>query len=586
MEGLAVIDKTDETGFGSSKNFFDKWGFYISKGCYWYTEFKGRKMNEIRISNFEMKILYHLNDSSNNTRRIIKIQRENGEVHLKEVYSGEMSNDKFEVILKSTGCTFKGNAFQLKSIFEYLMQSEVSARAVENLGYQDEFGIYAFADAIINDRNQVLRADNLGIVRDKDKFYYLPAFSGSNIDNDFYSFERNYAYKAGDIDFTSWAGLVYQTFGINGAIGISYVIACLFRDIIFTELRFFPFVFLFGQYGTGKTSFIESILSLLGSFTIGTDLSNVTTSGLSRETSQRINSVFYFKEFTIKNAEIANPFILNAYDGSGRTIGEKTTTNKTKKFLPQSGAFFDGNYLPIQKDAVFSRLIVLKFEENNFSAIQKEFFNTLKEQKEKGLSQIVKEILQHRRHFEARLRQVFKKHLRDLDNMTEYNAIQSRLKNHTALLISVYDVMSEVICFPFGAHELIRSVISYMESQYEMLEEIKDITNFWKAAETSANKGLLVEGKDYVKEKSSIFIKYDPLYTSYLRYCNENQLNKVDKTSLKELLTAKSNRSFIPNTQKSRKSKATMKYGFGSCYEFSITEHPDGLLIDRLEIKL
>lgn len=574
------------------REFFEYWGFYISRGCYWFTEFRGKKSNEIRISNFIMEILYHLNDSSNNTKRIIKIQKDSGEIFLKEVYSNEMSNEKFEIILKSVGCTFKGSSYQLKSIFEYLMKEEITAKSFESLGYQKEYDCYAFADGIVNKENDFLKINDLGIVSDKGNLFYLPAFSFANIENDSYSHERHFAYKSGKVNFTEWSDLVYKTFGIDGAIGISYVIAALFRDIVFNDLKFFPFVFLFGQYGTGKTSYIESILSLFGTETIGTALYNVTTSGLSREMSQRVNSIFYYKEFTVQNAEIANPFILNAYDGSGRTIGENSTSNKTKKFLPKSGAFFDGNYLPVQKDAVFSRLIMLVFEENKFSSEQKRNFNLLSAEKEKGLCQIVKEILAHRDFFKEHFKSTYKKNISELDEIKEFNDIPSRLKNHASLIISVYEVMQGCLTFPYGSDELILKMTSYMQDQTFMLDEIKDISNFWKAAEYAKNKGSIIEGTDYIKDKTpledngNIFIKYDIFYSQYVKYCNENQLNKVDKISLKQLLTSKVNESFVPNQQKSRKTKAVIKYGLGSSYQFIFSENESGIIIDKLELNL
>lgn len=573
------------------REFYDYWGFYISKGVYWCTEQKGKKSNEVRISNFIMEILYHLNDGTNNTKRIIKLQKDNGDIFLKEVLSNEMTPDKFEVILKSSGCTFKGSSFQLKSIFEFLMKNEIDAKTINSLGYQKELNIYAFADSIINKKNELLKINELGIIKNNDNLYYLPAFSKANLDNDYFSYDRNFAYKQGNLDFSEWSKLVYETFGINGAIGINYAIACIFRDIIFNELKFFPFLFLFGQYGTGKTSYIESVLHLFGSHTIGTPLSNVTVSALSRETSQRINSLFYYKEFTVENSGVANPFILNAYDGSGRTIGEKSTDNKTKKFLPQSGIVFDGNYLPIQKDSVFSRLILLMFEENKFTEKQKNSFRDLAQNIEKGLNQVLKEILSFRKHFEENFKNNYKEMLRQIDELQDYKDVPSRLKNHSALIISIYETLKEKIKFPYQPENLVKSVIDYMSEQNYMLDEIKDISNFWKAAEYFVNKGILIENKDFIKEQifdleGNIFIKYDAFHTCYVKYCNENQLNRVDKISLKTLLTSKVNKSFVPHEQKSRKGKAIIKYKFGSCYQFCFTNSCNNIIINNLELNI
>ena len=571
------------------KTFEKYWSFFIKDGVYWFTEYKGKKMNNIRISNFVMSVLYHLNDGTNNTKRIIKIQKSNGQIFIKEVYSNEMTNEKFETILKSVSCTFKGSSHHLKSIFEYLMQTETTAKSIESLGYQKESGVYAFADCVINKDNELLKVNDLGIIQNKEEIYYLPAFSFANIDNDYYSHDRNFKYIEGKADFKEWSALLYKTFGINGAIGISYAIASIFRDIVFNELKYFPFPFLFGQFGTGKTSYIESILHLFGGHTIGTPLSNVTVSAMSRETSQRINSLFYYKEFTIDNAENANPFILNAYDGSGRTIGEKSTDNKTKKFLPQSGIFFDGNYLPIQKDAVFSRLILLMFEENRFTQEQRQSFSDLAICKEGGLCQVTKEILKHRSIFKKDFSSIYKQHLSEVDDLPEYKEIPSRIKNHASLITTVYDILHEKLKFPYSFKELLDGTLLYMIEQSDMLEEIKDLSNFWKAAEYSVSKGFLSEDKkDFIKSsiEEAIYIKYDAFYSAYLRYVRDNDLNRVDKTSLRTLLTSKINKSFVPSSQGSRKSKATTKSGLGSAYKFIFTTTSNGIKINNLELNL
>lgn len=421
----------------------------------------------------------------------------------------------------------------------------------------------------------------------------MPAFSKANLENDNYSHERTFKYKQGNVDFAEWSKLVYNTFGINGAIGINYAIASIFRDIIFDELKFFPFMFLFGLYGTGKTSFIESVLNLFGAHTIGTALSNVTTSGLSRETSQRINSLFYYKEFTTKNSEIANPFILNAYDGSGRTTAVKSTDNRTTKHLPKSGILFDGNYLPVQKDAVFSRLIFMEFDENKFTDKQKKAFGLLAKQKEAGLSQIVKELLQHRDLFKQKFKETYTYYISEIDKMPEYKDVQSRLKNHASLIISIYILLKDKLVFPYISNNLLTTVLSYMVEKYDMLYEIEDVTNFWKASEYLTQKEILKESKDYIKEDliinelGYIYIKYDAFYTAYIKYCRENQLNVVDKISLKRLLTSKTNQAFEPNTsQGSRKTQTINKRPIGSSYRFKYTQIDNGIKINKLELNI
>ena len=72
---------------------------------------------KIKLSNFAGQSIFHLVNGTNNSKRIIKIQRNTGEITIIEVQSSEMKPESFETILKSHRCTFFGNSYQLKQIF-------------------------------------------------------------------------------------------------------------------------------------------------------------------------------------------------------------------------------------------------------------------------------------------------------------------------------------------------------------------------------------------------------------------------------------------------------------------------------------
>src|SRR6056297_3449799 len=89
------------------------YGFYVYGSKYFTKEAKGKKTVKIELSNFVAQSLFHLVNGTNNSKRIIKIQRRTGEKYIVEVQSSEMKLDSFEVILKSKQCTFFGNSYQL-----------------------------------------------------------------------------------------------------------------------------------------------------------------------------------------------------------------------------------------------------------------------------------------------------------------------------------------------------------------------------------------------------------------------------------------------------------------------------------------
>jgi len=388
-----ILDSTDP------EECFREHGFYISTSRYYTFNFKGDNKTEIELSNFVGESLVHLVNGTNNSRRIIKIQRHTGDIEIIEVQSSELKPDSFETILKSKGCTFFGTAYQLKRIFAEWMDRESQANIIETLGWNPEHRVYAFANAVFTAKNKIIVANDLGIVEDPDegKRYYLPAFGLAHKNNQDYEGERKFIYIDGSLTFEQFAKLYFEAFETNGGIAILFLILSVFWDIVFDQLGFFPFLFLFGAYGTGKTSLVEYLLRIFGKDFKGIPLNNATQVALSRTIASRNNTIFYLKEYTKETDESNQDLFLTAYDGSGRATGVKSNDNRTKIAMVKSSIMLDGNELPTQKNAVLSRMILLNFEKNKFSKEQRKPFSELEEIQNDGFGKVIIEILQYRR---------------------------------------------------------------------------------------------------------------------------------------------------------------------------------------------
>ncbi len=276
---------------------FETYGFYIEKGKYHSYEIQGRNKTKMKVelSNFVGESLFHLVNGTNNSKRIIKIQRNTGEISIIEVQSSEMKLESFETILKSKQCTFYGNTYQLKRIFAKWMDSEIQAAIINTLGWNKEHNIYAFANAVFTSNKGILTVNDVGIINHENdnKKYYLPAYGTANINNSDYDGVRKYVYIPGNLSFSEYSKLYYQAFKTNGGIALLFLILSVFWDIVFEQLGFFPFLFLFGAYGTGKTSLVEFLLRVFGKDFKGIPLNNATQVALSRTISSRNNTIFY-----------------------------------------------------------------------------------------------------------------------------------------------------------------------------------------------------------------------------------------------------------------------------------------------------
>jgi len=185
-------------------------------------ELRGRKSVEMQLSNFVMKSVFHLNNGTNNSQRIIFIQRFSMEKHLVEVFSSEMKPESFETVLKSKRCTFYGSGYEMKRIFSYMMNSEKDADILQMIGWYSEHRVYAFGDSVFGEDNKLYGTDDLGIVDTGSHCYYLPAFGYANLKNEDYKTHRLYKFCTGETDFKTWADLYYKAYGNNGVIGILF----------------------------------------------------------------------------------------------------------------------------------------------------------------------------------------------------------------------------------------------------------------------------------------------------------------------------------------------------------------------------
>lgn len=568
---------------------FKENGFFVRDRRYYVFSFKGDKSFENEISNFTMKIVYHLKNGTQNTKRLIHLQRYTGELTSIEVSSSDLRPETFQVFLMSNRCTFYGSAYQFKRIIAHLMDHEDEANFITLLGWDPLHEVFAFADKIFSN-GKLWGIDPFGIVRTDEQSFYLPAFSEQNTCNEDYEKERLYLFKPGKLSFRQWARLIYSAFGINGAIGIQFLILCVYRDFIFRQTQFFPFLFLFGDFGTGKTSFTEFFLHVFGEDVIGTPLNNATSVALSRIVGRFKNGISYLKEFTNETDDAIQDFILTVYDGSGRETGVKSNDNKTKVFPVSSGIIFDGNFLPSQKTAILSRMILLVFEGQTFSEDQTQAFATLKQNASSGFGLVLIDILNCREKFVSEFNDAFHSILANIRS-TYKNQFTERGAKHIALLLTPSYILGEVLGLPYQFQDLCDSLIDFAENQNKILKQNDAVSIFWQALDWGIAKYEITQGKEFqIKYLSSdsgeIAIKLPKLYSVYLTFCRINKIKDTDQSSLRLLLCSPTNKFFIPCSQKGRSDTWSIK-GFGSAYKFRFYDTDDDTInINEIEINI
>ena len=373
------------------------------------------------------------------------------------------------------------------------------------------------------------------------------------------------------------------------------LINALFRDIVFKELNFFPFLFLFGEAGVGKSSFIDFLLRIFGDKNVGVSIKTSTIKGITRTTSQTVNAIAFLKEYDSSITRELIAFFKNAYDGAGYTIAQKSIDNKTEDFFVESALLVDGNVLPTSESALYDRMIVLTFEKDQFNDIETMSYRTLINESDEGFGQVLREIHKYRNHFKENYKRVFNDLYFDLkDKETKkfkgvsLSSLPERTLKHIAFLLTPYTLLHEKLHFPFDFNELTWQIIEDAINKTDLLSKLKDVAIFWDAISWDRQKDFPVikEGNHFIKDlpQKILYIKVSEIIPVYMKYCQENNIQWVDKMTLLSLLSLKRH-GFIDNTQKGR-NNSNYKKDFGNCYRFRFenTENPKIIKINDKEI--
>lgn len=583
-------------------------GFYIKNSCYYSKRGSGQNIKDVDISDCIFKFLYRLNDDAG-TRLVLvqqKMINKKQKRELIEVSSDELTRDKFKKLLYTKGFNFIGSAYDLDKIVMYNTHHEQQANVISTLGQQLEQNIFFFSDCAINSKNEIIYPNSLGILESEGITYYLPTASPAYIDNNKRDELTKFKYRTSDINFENFSELFYKTSTENGSIGIMFYILSLFRDIIFKYLDYFPYLYLYGEAGGGKTSYVNTLLSLFGDESKGHGLKNITQAGLSRIASQKRNGIIYYKEYKKDIPNYVDDYLKTGYDGQSRTMSLKGVGNQTISFGIESAGMIDSNFLPTNEMAVYDRMIILDFEMNSFTDEQTRAYQELKRYVKRGMAQTTRELIKHRGIFKEKFIDTFYEvldYLKHTKNLKK-KFPRERIIQHAALVITPYHILQEKVAFPFSLEILEDIVIKHAEKQNEKLYEFKPTTIFWQALAFFKGEYKVVELRGdnknqahYLKKQigedfGSIFIKtsaLSKLYTYYAKHCKASAIeaNNIDSfTELKSKLLSKNYAPYQDNSKDGRVGKNIRGLGYSFEFSYTTNNNSESIFIDGQELDL
>ena len=272
------------------------------------------------------------------------------------------------------------SAKELTKLKKYLYEQTETAEEITQLGYQPKGKFYAFGNGVFDiDWHPV---DEYGIVRLGERGnYYLPASSKIYRDETkLFQFERRFVHlNYNSVGMGEYFQLLIDVFGDNAKVGICFLLATLFRDIITGYTKTFPILNLFGPKGSGKSELGHSLMAFFIIENVPPNIQNSTIAAMADLVAQCANALVHIDEFK-NNIDIdKREFLKGLWDGAGRSRMNMDRDKKREITSVDCGVILSGQEMATADIALFSRFVYLTFNKSEFSDEAKRKFNEMKE---------------------------------------------------------------------------------------------------------------------------------------------------------------------------------------------------------------
>lgn len=554
-EGLGLQEGVDEM---EALEF----GIYEYKGRYWALG----KFGKYEISNFTLKVLYHVKTSDVSAYRLLEIKNVYGKSAIMNLNTDDfVSLGAFKKVIARFGnYIFKGVDSDLGKLQEKLQRDERPTRLVQQLGWNKRGNFYAVANGIIpcpvempNHPQPLLGkegslqgadigfigTDEFGIITSEEENYFIPANSKIFEEKDtlFTNDKKFFFLNSTHCNFQSWSALNYRVYGEKAIIGQLFYLSALFRDIIYQAIgRRFPILNCYGQRGSGKGTFIESIMWLFGKPQDQIMLGGAsTTVGFMRKFAQFSNAIVWLDEYKNNLPVKMIESLKNIYDGIGYERGKKDNSFETESTPISSACLLSGQQMPTVEPALFTRVIMLSFKPGKgFTEDDRREFKKLQQMQEQTLMHITANIVRHRTLFQQFYKEEFDSTFPDIIKKTNNKEIDERMMLNIAVLATTYKIAEKFLSLPYSYSVAENFLIENMKHQFTVLAGSDDIAKWWQVVENLFNRGEIKEDVDFELSNGYLFIRIQqvhPLYEIELR--KRNDPHGLDKSTLENYIS-------------------------------------------------
>lgn len=511
------------------RDLYQKYGFYEEYDAYF--ALAGDSGKAVQWSNFTMMPMFHIKDSLL-PKRLYKIRNQNKQEEIIEMKQEDLvSLSKFKIKVEGIGnFIWLATEKELTKLKMFLYEQTETAIEVTQLGWQRQ-GFFAFGNGAFD--TEWHAADEYGIVRLKAGNFYLPGCSTIYRDDvKLFQFERKFIHTTyNNVSLREYSDKLVQVFGDNAKVGICFLLASLFRDIIVGQTKSFPILNLFGPKGSGKSELGHSLMSFFIIKNTPPNIQNATIAALGDAVAQCANALVHIDEYKNSIDLDKREFLKGLWDGTGRSRMNMDRDKKREITSVDCGVILSGQEMPTIDIALFSRLIYLTFTKTEFSTAEKQAFDQCKAMRDLGLSHLTLQLLRHRSKMETDFSANYRQCMSDLNDRLKGETIEDRIQRNWVIPLAAFRTLEAVLDVPFTYRELLDISVAGIIRQNRECKSNNELANFWNVV-------------SYLQQDGEIFLESD-FRIDYLDRLKTNKVKDLVFQRPKPILRMRTDRIFM-----------------------------------------
>jgi DNA primase catalytic core len=513
------------------QELYQKYGFYERNNCYIAL---GKDGIEDEWSNFVLTPLFHIKDQLN-PKRLFRIKNVNRQEEIVELKQEDLvSLAKFKLRIEGIGnYIWKAKEEQLTKLKGFLYEKTETAVEITQLGWQQD-GFFAFGNGVFFNGGW-LKTDDYGIVRlGEIGNFYLPSSSQLyRNERKLFQFERRFVHATlSEITFRQYTDKMIEVFGNNAKVGICFLLATLFKDVVTATTKTFPILNLFGPKGSGKSELGHTLMSFFIAKNEPPNLSSATDAALADTVAQCANALVHLDEYKNSIELSRREFLKGLYDGVGRTRMNMDRDKKRETTSVDCGIILSGQEMPTIDIAIFSRLLFLTFPKSEFSTEAKHKFDELKTMRDMGCSHLVLELLKHRKRVEVEFSANYKTAMSDIIASINTDGVEDRILRNWVIPLAIFRTLAGVIDVAFDYKEMLSICCNGIERQNGECRSTNELATFWQVV-------------DFLHQDGSIYIDADYRIVYSRDFKGKGQREKIIFPAAKPVLYLCTNRVFM-----------------------------------------